>query len=824
MNIVNPDSNGLSYNKYIEFDVSNKGAVLNNATSVVNTQIGGVITLNDNLINSADTILNEIKSTNTSNLNGFIEVGGKKADLIFINPNGISINGGGFINSNAVTLSTGTAEFNSNKALTGYTVDQGLINITGDEFNTSNIAKVNLYSKAITINAKMTADGLYAVTGSNHIATDGTVTKGTATSTGLAIDSTALGGIYANQITLISSDKGVGVNLVGEASAQDTLNIDAQGNITLGKTSAKNSIDLKSNSNVVLKDTTTSASITVNAKDSITTQQNAASDVHIIAENTLNFTADTISNGVDLNIGYNPSDMSDTNTSAQASFTARTFNNAKQILSTGVLDLYSTLIDNIIDTTSVFTNNGLIKANDINGTLHTLNNGTTGTHDASLYATNNLTLSANTINNLSKNNTAKSVLFSGAHMQIHTENALTNKGTIYSGGNMTVAGKNGTKTGTLLNDPRDAIDSTTESKGDMVIKVDTLNNLGKADTVKKESTTTSTSRKDSREHVDEDLITKTVTTSDISNNDGNAAKILSGKTLNIDVETGLNQYSLMHSTGDMQLNAQSMTNKSLRLQSSYAVTEDYVYTYSEEWCNDFGGDCTTHYWHSIHQREPVQPKTYKTSRSYGIRTNGNLTGNVVTLQNGEDSQTASSTGASYYASNSTNTTDTPEVIDPTPTVPTGKFGIYIASKNPEYLVETNPIYTSMSKFVGSDFFLEKMGLLTSNSPMRYGDGNAELSIIRDQIINLTGSKTLVTEKGTIQSGDETFDLASEQGQMTVLMQQAIDIKDELQLELGEPLTESQQKSLKKDIIWMEYKTINGKKSPIPKSILSKRRS
>ena len=108
VNIANPNPRGLSHNTYRQFNVDKSGLILNNARqNVVNTQLGGQIFGNSHLNAPAKVILNEVTSTNSSVLKGFTEVAGQRADIVIANPNGISVNGAGFINSSRVTLSTG---------------------------------------------------------------------------------------------------------------------------------------------------------------------------------------------------------------------------------------------------------------------------------------------------------------------------------------------------------------------------------------------------------------------------------------------------------------------------------------------------------------------------------------------------------------------------------------------------------------------------------------------------------------------------------------------------------------------------------------------
>lgn len=86
VNIKNPNGKGVSQNFYNDLNVSDKGLVLNNSQKLTQTQLGGYIEGNPNLKNgSASLILNEVIGQNPSNLAGYIEVGGARADVVVAN-------------------------------------------------------------------------------------------------------------------------------------------------------------------------------------------------------------------------------------------------------------------------------------------------------------------------------------------------------------------------------------------------------------------------------------------------------------------------------------------------------------------------------------------------------------------------------------------------------------------------------------------------------------------------------------------------------------------------------------------------------------------
>ncbi|WJF90438.1 filamentous hemagglutinin N-terminal domain-containing protein [Paraburkholderia bonniea] len=78
-----------------------RGAILNNSPVIVQTQQAGVINGNPNFGpgQSARVIVNQVNSRAASQINGYLEVAGPRAEVVIANGSGISVNGGGFINS-----------------------------------------------------------------------------------------------------------------------------------------------------------------------------------------------------------------------------------------------------------------------------------------------------------------------------------------------------------------------------------------------------------------------------------------------------------------------------------------------------------------------------------------------------------------------------------------------------------------------------------------------------------------------------------------------------------------------------------------------------
>lgn len=241
--ITAPSASGVSRNSYTQFDVNQNGVILNNSRGAATSQITKTsIAANPNLAKgAATTIVNEVVSTNPSLLQGNLEVLGSRANVVIANPTGITVNGGGFINANQVTLSTGVPGYNSDGSIKDHTVKQGAITINPDANNrglggnANNPVALELLGRSIAINAPVNATTITAVTGANTIAADTgafAATTGAGTVPTVAIDVAQIGGLYANSIYLHANDAGIGVNNAGIIKAKNNLVLNSNGKIT----------------------------------------------------------------------------------------------------------------------------------------------------------------------------------------------------------------------------------------------------------------------------------------------------------------------------------------------------------------------------------------------------------------------------------------------------------------------------------------------------------------------------------------------------------------------------------------------------------------
>ncbi|OEC33134.1 hypothetical protein A7D25_20325, partial [Pseudomonas sp. 21C1] len=254
VNIATPNGKGLSHNKFSDYNVGQQGLILNNVTGRTQaTQLGGIIVGNPNLQGkAAGMILNEVTGANPSQLRGYTEVAGQAARVIVANPHGITCDGCGFINTPRATLSTGRPVVEDGR-LSRFDVDGGQIAIEGAGLNASNVEQFDLITRSAKLNAELYANKLDIVTGRNAVDADSLAATAKADDGSdkpmLALDSSALGGMYARAIRLVGTEGGVGVKLAGDmaASAGD-IQIDANGQLTLAQAAASRDIRLKGES------------------------------------------------------------------------------------------------------------------------------------------------------------------------------------------------------------------------------------------------------------------------------------------------------------------------------------------------------------------------------------------------------------------------------------------------------------------------------------------------------------------------------------------------------------------------------------------------
>ncbi|MCK7412526.1 hemagglutinin repeat-containing protein [Enterobacter bugandensis] len=247
INIATPNGAGISHNQFQDYNVGKEGLILNNGTDrLTQTQLGGLIQNNPNLQagREAKGIINEVTGASRSQLQGYTEVAGKAANVMVANPYGITCNGCGFINTPNATLTTGKPQFDANGNLLALDVTKGAITVEGQGLDASKSDALSIIARATEVNAAIHANDLKVTAGANRVGADGSVKPiaGEGAAPVVAVDTGALGGMYANRIRLVSSEKGVGVNLGNLTARQGDIQLDAGGKLTITNSVASGSI------------------------------------------------------------------------------------------------------------------------------------------------------------------------------------------------------------------------------------------------------------------------------------------------------------------------------------------------------------------------------------------------------------------------------------------------------------------------------------------------------------------------------------------------------------------------------------------------------
>ncbi|MFK0089671.1 DUF637 domain-containing protein [Pseudomonas sp. NPDC090755] len=337
VNIAQPTASGLSHNQFRDYNVGSAGVILNNATQRTQaTQLGGIILGNPNLGGSAaSTILNEVNGGTPSQLRGYTEVAGQSARVIVANPYGISCNGCGFINTPRVTLTTGKPVVDNGR-LDRFQVDGGSVSIEGAGLNAGNLDSFEVITRSARINAEIQANKLTIIAGRNDVDAQslGATARADDGSTPpqLAIDSTALGGMYAGAIKLIGTEAGVGVRLAGNLAASGgDIQIDANGHLSVAQAAASQAINLKAISLDAQGPVYAGSNLAVHTAGALNNQQSLAARERISLSS-----GGQLSNSGIIEAGVNADNSR--NTLGDVSLTAQNLRNAGSVSASRTLD------------------------------------------------------------------------------------------------------------------------------------------------------------------------------------------------------------------------------------------------------------------------------------------------------------------------------------------------------------------------------------------------------------------------------------------------------------------------------------------------------
>ncbi|QMK70361.1 hemagglutinin repeat-containing protein [Escherichia coli] len=274
VNIASPNGAGISHNRFTDYNVGKEGLILNNATGKLNpTQLGGLIQNNPNLKagGEAKGIINEVTGGNRSLLQGYTEVAGKAANVMVANPYGITCDGCGFINTPHATLTTGRPVMNADGSLQALEVTEGSITINGAGLDGTRSDAVSIIARATEVNAALHAKDLTVTAGANRVTADGRVSalKGEGDVPKVAVDTGALGGMYARRIHLTSTESGVGVNLGNLYARDGDITLDASGRLTVNNSLATGAVTAKGQGVTLTGDHKAGGNLSVSSRSDI---------------------------------------------------------------------------------------------------------------------------------------------------------------------------------------------------------------------------------------------------------------------------------------------------------------------------------------------------------------------------------------------------------------------------------------------------------------------------------------------------------------------------------------------------------------------------
>ena len=237
VNISTPNGRGISINEFLDYNVGHEGQVLNNADNIGRSHLAGIINANPNLAanQAANLIILQVNGSNRSDIEGYLEaLSRQKVNVILSNENGIYLNGAGTINIRNFVPTTGRVKL-QNGDFVGIDVEKGRVVIGSNGFDASTTDYVNVIAKALELQGSLVGNKVDVTLGENTVDKNGAVTSKHGINS-VAIDASKLGSMYAGQISIISTDKGAGVNSRGIVYSRDKkLEITADGKINVAK-------------------------------------------------------------------------------------------------------------------------------------------------------------------------------------------------------------------------------------------------------------------------------------------------------------------------------------------------------------------------------------------------------------------------------------------------------------------------------------------------------------------------------------------------------------------------------------------------------------
>ncbi|WP_097760500.1 contact-dependent inhibition effector tRNA nuclease [Escherichia coli] len=438
VNIATPNGAGISHNRFTDYNVGKEGLILNNATGKLNpTQLGGLIQNNPNLKagGEAKGIINEVTGGNRSLLQGYTEVAGKAANVMVANPYGITCDGCGFINTPHATLTTGKPVMNADGSLQALEVTEGSITINGAGLDGTRSDAVSIIARATEVNAALHAKDLTVTAGANRITADGRVSalKGEGDVPKVAVDTGALGGMYARRIHLTSTESGVGVYLGNLYAREGDIILSSAGKLVLKNSLAGGNTTVTGTDVSLSGDNKAGGNLSVTGTTGLTLNQpRLVTDKNLV----LSSSGQIVQNGGELTAGQNA------------------------MLSAQHLNQTSGTVNAAENVTLTTTNDTTLKGRSIAGKTLTVSSGSLN-NGGTLVAGRDATVKTGTFSNTGT--------VQGNGLKV-TATDLTSTGSIKSGSTLDISARNATLSGDAgaKDSARVTVSGTLENRGRLV--------------------------------------------------------------------------------------------------------------------------------------------------------------------------------------------------------------------------------------------------------------------------------------------------------------------------------------------------------------------
>ncbi|MHC6227071.1 hemagglutinin repeat-containing protein [Pseudomonas sp. X10] len=245
IDIVAPNARGLSHNQFLDYNVGKPGLVLNNATQAGQSQLAGALAANPQFQGqAASTILNEVISRNASLIEGPQEIFGRPADYVLANPNGITLNGGSFINTTRAGFLVGSPDIQEQQLKHLDTLKaSGSLQVLKDGQSNAEGALELIAPRIESLGPLEARDDLTLTAGRNRIdAASGQVLRhlpGTSSS----LDASLFGAMRAGRIRIVSTAEGAGVRMGAvDVAGRDGIHISSSGSLTVNGTGQKHAL------------------------------------------------------------------------------------------------------------------------------------------------------------------------------------------------------------------------------------------------------------------------------------------------------------------------------------------------------------------------------------------------------------------------------------------------------------------------------------------------------------------------------------------------------------------------------------------------------